>query len=578
MSGTMGASSSDTLTQNRQHRCRHRPIAPKIIGAPCAIEERKTMATQAAPSTNGRQEAAALYGELEQRLLARDQEGGSRIYYELLRRGRPLPEIMGEAVRIHAPYTHVPYHQRIDEGFPNFVNNDHCLLSSRAAINLQRMLPEKLAGLPLAQTIWYIPSGLDIWNQKIFKAPGHYAARGYKMPNTTPPEPVVYWPDQEPLRENGPLNERLNHWLTLVERGQVIDAYRIFLGLMEEPERREEVLAELVFAGMIDVQDRMLHNRSYTTGHKAYRARSVVEIGNAIGWDHAHDVIYAGALDVAVGPRWHSVYEMACNVVTVFIEGKEVHAVPQSGTTERERALLANTGTLSGTDIEELNDALTREHEPAYIEKISALLLAGASPRRIIDAIQLAAARVVLETDGPNNFSMPQHTYEYCNTIGWFYDNFAHPQRLKLLYVAGSMVNQAAWNQRNSGWCKAVPIRAPDGADRLTGGQIIERLEAALAALDPAAAVAWTKAYLDGGEDRALLMQRLALMAARLGNDPHNQEIPQCLLEDYGKNQCGDRDRLLLACAHISAGHRKYGDTFEASRRFGEALGLDELR
>ena len=91
------------------------------------------MATQAAPHKNGRQEAAHLYDELEERLLARDQEGGSRIYYELLRRGRPLPEIMAEAVRIHAPYTHVPYHQRIDDGFPNFVNNDHCLLSSRAA-------------------------------------------------------------------------------------------------------------------------------------------------------------------------------------------------------------------------------------------------------------------------------------------------------------------------------------------------------------------------------------------------------------------------------------------------------------
>ena len=73
-------------------------------------------------------------------------------------------------------------------------------------------------------------------------------------------------------------------------------------------------------------------------------------------------------------------------------------------------------------------------------------------------------------------------------------------------------------------------------------------------------------------------MQRLALMATRFGNDPHNQEIPQCLLEDYGKNQCRDRERLLLASAHISAAHRKYGDTFEASRRFGEAMGLAELQ
>jgi hypothetical protein len=90
--------------------------------------------------------------------------------------------------------------------------------------------------------------------------------------------------------------------------------------------------------------------------------------------------------------------------------------------------------------------------------------------------------------------------------------------------------------------------------------------------------VAWTRAYLDSGEDRNLLVQRLALMAARFGNDPHNQEIPQCMLEDYGKNQCRDRDRLLLACAHISAGHRKYGDTFEAARRFGGAMGLSELQ
>jgi hypothetical protein len=139
------------------------------------------------------------------------------------------------------------------------------------------------------------------------------------------------------------------------------------------------------------------------------------------------------------------------------------------------------------------------------------------------------------------------------------------------------MVNQAAWNQQHSGWSKSNAISSPSGAGRMNGSQIIERLEAALAALDPPASVAWTKAYLDSGEDRSLLVQRLALMATRFGNDPHNQEIPQCLLEDYGKNQCQARDRLLLASAHISAAHRKYGDTFEASRRFGEAMGLAEL-
>src|SRR6201996_6095200 len=164
-----------------------------------------------------------LYDKLEDRCLMRDQKGASDVYYELVRAGRPLTEIVAEGVRIHAPYTHVPYHERMDDGYPNFVNNDHCLLSARATINLNRMLPSHLAMLPMAQTIWYIPTGLDIWNQKINKAPGHYTRqRGNLGTVEAPPAPVVYWPDQEPLALNGPLKERLNHWMTLVHRGQVL--------------------------------------------------------------------------------------------------------------------------------------------------------------------------------------------------------------------------------------------------------------------------------------------------------------------------------------------------------------------
>ena len=204
---------------------------------------------------------------------------------------RPMREIVAEAVRIHAPYTHVPYHERIDDGYVNFVNNDHCLLSARAASQLTRMVPEDCAALPLAQTIWYIPTGLDIWNQKILKAPGHYArAPGWSMPPGPPPMPEVVWPDQQPERLDGPLQERLDHWMTLVHRGNVLEAYRVFLGLMENPAERKEVLAQLCHAGLMDVQDRALYNRSYTTGHKAFRARATVDLGNLLGWDNAHNV------------------------------------------------------------------------------------------------------------------------------------------------------------------------------------------------------------------------------------------------------------------------------------------------
>src|SRR6202158_109535 len=93
--------------------------------------------------------ARALYEKLEDRVLARDQVGASECYYDLVRDGRPPPEMLREAVRIHGPYTHVPYHERIDNGFVNFVNNDHCLLSARATLHLSKWLPAEMAGLRL---------------------------------------------------------------------------------------------------------------------------------------------------------------------------------------------------------------------------------------------------------------------------------------------------------------------------------------------------------------------------------------------------------------------------------------------
>src|SRR3981189_3662991 len=140
----------------------------------------------------------ALYGKLEDRILARDQKGASEVYYELVRERRPLKEIIAEGVRIHAPYTHVPYHERIEDGYVNFVNNDHCLLSARATLNLTKLMPEELAGMPRAQRSWYNPTGLDIWNENLLETVGRYACSPrWSPPAAPPPKPDVVWPDQQ---------------------------------------------------------------------------------------------------------------------------------------------------------------------------------------------------------------------------------------------------------------------------------------------------------------------------------------------------------------------------------------------
>jgi hypothetical protein len=519
-----------------------------------------------------------LYDRLEDRCLMRDQKGASDVYYELVRAGRPLTEIVAEGVRIHAPYTHVPYHERMDDGYPNFVNNDHCLLSARATINLNRMLPANLAMLPMAQTIWYIPTGLDIWNQKIDKAPGHYTRhRGNQAVEEAPPAPMVYWPDQEPLAQTGPLKERLNTWMTLVHRGQVVDAYRTFLGLMQNPAERKEVLAEMVFAGLIDVQDRLLHNRSYTTGHKAYRARSTVEIGTALGWENAHNVVYAGALDIAVGPRWYSTYEVACNYIKMMIEGETLRAIPYGGVSEAETAILRNREPVSPQEAAELTTAVVRQGEMETLDAVTKLLKAGKDPRRILDVLQIAVGQIVLETRDPNAFNMPHHCYEYHNTLAWFWDNFEHPRRLRLLYIAAMFANRTSYNQQGLGEVHPLRVQAPSGANALSADQLLDRVDSAIVALNGEEAVGWTQAYCDNVGERDKLVQRIALAACKMGNDPHNQEIAQCMLMDFGTNRQPDRDRLLLAASFHTAMHRKYGDPSEPSRRFGHAMGLAEL-
>ncbi len=222
-----------------------------------------------------------------------------------------------------------------------------------------------------------------------------------------------------------------------------------------------------------------------------------------------------------------------------------------------------------------LIDAIVRQREPSVIEALVALLKAGRGARRILDAIQVASAQVILETGHPNNFSMAQHGFEYCNTLGWFYDTFEHPHRLKLLFVAASFINRAAEHQANTPDNGPRAITPPPGAEALSSGQMLARLDETLLALRADEAVGLTAAYLKGGFDRAPLLHLLATAACKLGNDPHNQELGLCLLEDYLHSTATDRDRLLLASAKHTAGHRKYGDPLEAYRRFAEAFDLD---
>jgi len=261
----------------------------------------------------------------------------------------------------------------------------------------------------------------------------------------------------------------------------------------------------------------------------------------------------------------------------MMIEGEALHAVPYGGVSEAELAVLRNKEPVNQQEAAELTTAILRQGEIETLEALTKLLKSGKDPRRILDVIQLAVAQIVLETRDAATFNMPHHCYEYQNTLAWFYDTFDHPRRLRLLYVAAMFANRTAYHQQGLGEVHAALSQVPAGAGSLSAVQLLDRVDAAICALNGEEAVGWTQAYCDNVSDRTPLVQRIALAACKLGNDPHNQEIAQCMLMDFGTNRQPDRDRLLLAASYHTAMHRKYGDPLEPARRFGHAMGLSEL-
>src|SRR5712692_8000117 len=89
---------------------------------------------------------------------------------------RPLRNVMHTAIGAAAPFVQVPSHvMRQPNGDMRSVNYDHTILGWRAAIALMPRMSERQATLPAVQAMWYVPQGLDVWDQLLCQFPGHYA-------------------------------------------------------------------------------------------------------------------------------------------------------------------------------------------------------------------------------------------------------------------------------------------------------------------------------------------------------------------------------------------------------------------
>src|SRR5437016_10002383 len=161
-----------------------------------------------------------VFDHLTDAILQRDQPRTTDLFYRMVtNEGRSIGEALSVVTAAEAPFVQVPCHVNIKDGAVVLTNNDHTILGLRASTYLMPYLPEKYRLLPLLQSVWYIPAGLDIWNQLLYKYPGRYATmKGVQVP-PPPYGPVVWLKDTPPIREEGTLDERVHSYLIATMTG-----------------------------------------------------------------------------------------------------------------------------------------------------------------------------------------------------------------------------------------------------------------------------------------------------------------------------------------------------------------------
>ena len=296
-----------------------------------------------------------------------------------------------------------------------------------------RYLPREYRLLPLMQSVWYIPAGLDIWSQLLFEYPGRYALmKGVDVPKAGQ-LPAVWACDQQPLVEGGTLEERLHNQLIATMAGNVDTSYAQFLGLASDEAARPALRDQLLFLGCIDVQDTVAGRKGRNTGHKAIRARATLDLADIVGWERAHGVFYAGVPDMAVGPLYYSLYDAACVTTNARFPdgGRQLKRTNQTPLTDEEVDAF-------------LHVVLEGEPSQAW-DQVTRCLEAGKSVISLAHALQIAGAELILrwQTD-PAVLSLGQHVNDYSNVVNYWFRTSDNPCQPRVLYLMAAYANDVA--------------------------------------------------------------------------------------------------------------------------------------
>ena len=527
-------------------------------------------------------------GRFQEALIQADYRRTTDRFTNLLKEGQRMPDLVRHSLDAAAPFLTVPSHVMTnDAGEMSNVNYDHCVLGLRASKRMLPYLPESHRQLSMAQAVWYMPQGLDVWDQLLCEFPGHYARDDKKCgarPGGTDEEgndrfDGVAWnapkqwfqTDHDPDRE-GSVQERLVRFQNRIMEGDKNGAYKLALGLRREPDPavRRQLESQLMFCAIIDLQDTLQQRKLQNIGHKALRARAAVELSDLIGYEYADSLYYCVVPDVACFPRLYPLYDYSTLALGGAFKG-EMYTVKAR-----------NTEPLTDEEREEFIDLLLNAKQPQVLAHITGLLKAGKRVIEISDTVIVAFCRHLNnEVWSRKSFFQIGHAFDYSNVVNYWLRSYEHPHQAKGPYFQAAFVNDCIQMTKqfpmdvNSEFYLGDWRTQKDWADRLSLPEALGQMIGAIEKLDYPRAVACADSYLGRTNQRRPLMEALTVACAKFQNDPHIQRHAATMIEEWENTTLGDRykDEMLRAWACYVSGGAKRTTSLECVQMYERNLG-----
>jgi hypothetical protein len=508
--------------------------------------------------------------QLREYVVNADYPHATEQFLSLLKEGYQPERLVGTAISVTAPFVQAPSHIMVKpDGSTRGVNYDHTILAWRGSHRLGNALPKATKLLPLAQAMWYTPQGLDVWSQINCEFPGHYARdqercgdredlklpEGNRFDQPAWKGPQVHFHDQPPILA-GSIDERLRTMIDAIMEGDRVRSYGLFLGLAGDPEARHRLKEAILFAGIVDIQETVIQRGGYQNiGHKALRARALVDLADTLGWENAHDVFYTVVPDLACTPRFYELWSM-----TTVMLPQEFKA---GWSTLKQR----NTEPLTEREVDEVIDTILWSAPGDVTALITRLLRAAKALLAIADAIVIAYMRYLIDVvEHPAAFFTPGHSFDYCNVVNHWLRTYDNPHQAKALYFEALFVNDLIRANQLFPRDPAAEIEPPEHyrahAESKTPNELLVELTNACSVQDPSRAMAIVEAYLRATNERVNLIATLAQVGATIQNDPHIARLCMSSIEEYQCNSTSRKDDILRAWAkYLARGVRRSRDT-----------------